>query len=90
MPAINLRLIEVFLCAARHQNISRAAQELYISQPALSKTISRLEKDYGGPLFSRRSRVVLAWRRERHVPASADFAAFLQPVDSGAGPADVI
>ncbi len=56
MPAINLRLIEVFLCAARHQNISRAVQELYISQPALSKTISRLEKDYGGPLFSRRSR----------------------------------
>ena len=53
MSAINMHQIEVFLCAAKHQNISRAAEELYISQPALSKTISRIEKDYGGALFHR-------------------------------------
>ena len=58
MAEINMRQIEVFLCAARHQNISRAAAELYISQPALSKTISKIEKDFGSPLFSRTNRGV--------------------------------
>ncbi len=53
-----MRQIEVFLCAAKHQNISKAAAELYISQPALSKTISKIEKEYGAPLFSRTNRGV--------------------------------
>lgn len=73
MSAINMRQIEVFLCAAKHQNISRAAQEMYISQPALSKTISRIEKDYGSPLFSRTNRGVQLTEEGKELYARLDF-----------------
>ena len=73
MSEINMRQIEVFLCAARHQNISKAAEELYISQPALSKTISRMEKDFGTPLFSRTNRGVVLTDEGRELYARLDF-----------------
>nr|MCR5388425.1 LysR family transcriptional regulator [Lachnospiraceae bacterium] len=43
-----------FQVAARHGNLSRAAKELYITQPGLSKYLSRLEEEIGVPLFDRR------------------------------------
>lgn len=42
-----------FKTVARTQNISRAAKQLYISQPALSQTIARFEESLGYPLFER-------------------------------------
>jgi len=39
--------------AAELQNISKAAEKLNISQPSLSKSISKLEKELGTPLFDR-------------------------------------
>lgn len=38
-----LNLYHIFHAVARSGNISLAAKELYISQPAVSKSISRLE-----------------------------------------------
>ena len=73
MAEINMRQIEVFLCAARHQNISRAAAELFISQPALSKTISKMEKDFGTPLFARTNRGVQLTQQGRELYAKLDF-----------------
>lgn len=40
-------------------NVSKAAEELTLSQPALSRTISRLEEEIGVPLFERKSRGVV-------------------------------
>ena len=40
-------------------NISKAAKELYISQPAISKSIQKLEENVGCKLFSRSSRGVV-------------------------------
>lgn len=40
-------------------NLTRAAQNLYISQPALSKHIADLERDFGVPLFIRTNRNLL-------------------------------
>ncbi len=42
-----------FLVTAQIQNVSRAAQELNLSQPALSRAIRRLERRYGVELFDR-------------------------------------
>ena len=41
-----------------HRNISKAAKELYISQPAISKSIQKLEESLGTKLFERSSRGV--------------------------------
>ena len=54
----NLTLYHVFYCVAKEGNISRAAKELYISQPAISKSISNLEAALETKLFVRNSRGV--------------------------------
>lgn len=50
---MNTRLLEYFIAAAEEGNISRAAIRCYISQPALSQHIQRLEKELGVILFQR-------------------------------------
>lgn len=56
---MELYQLKCFYEAAREQNITRAAQKLQISQPALSKTIARLEEDLGVRLFDRKSKTVI-------------------------------
>ena len=53
---MELRQIECFLAVAEQLNFTRAAETLYISQPALSKQITRLEQEIGVQLFARKSR----------------------------------
>ena len=48
----------IFYAVARAGNISRAAKDLYISQPAISKAVGRLEESLGVTLFTRSSRGV--------------------------------
>lgn len=43
----------LFSSVARYRNFSKAAQELYMSQPALSRRIAQLEKDLNIALFER-------------------------------------
>lgn len=45
--------LRYFLVVARKEHMTKAAEELLIAQPALSKTIARLEEDLGVPLFDR-------------------------------------
>lgn len=54
----HLNLYHIFYTVARCQNISGAAKELYISQPAISKAIARLEQNLDTTLFVRSSRGV--------------------------------
>lgn len=46
--------LHYFQMAARLGNLSQAAKELYISQPGLSRYLTRLEEEIGVPLFDRR------------------------------------
>lgn len=54
----HLSQYRIFYEVARCGNISRAAKELYISQPAISKAISKLEENLNTKLFVRNSRGV--------------------------------
>ena len=54
----HLSQYKIFYEVARCGNISRAAKELYISQPAISKSISKLEDSLNTVLFTRNSRGV--------------------------------
>ncbi len=51
MLHFTLRQLQVFEQVATHLNYSRAAQELYLSQPAVSMQIKQLEGHLGLPLF---------------------------------------
>lgn len=48
----NFRL-KVFRVVAAHLNFSRAAEELLLTQPAVTQQIKALEEEYGVPLFDR-------------------------------------
>ena len=54
----NLSYYHIFYTAAKTGNISRAAEELFMSQPAVSKAIKNLEQQLNTTLFFRRSRGV--------------------------------
>lgn len=51
MLPISIRQLQVFESVARHLNHSRAAEELYLSQPAVSMQIKQAENAVGLPLF---------------------------------------
>ena len=50
---MNFQEFNYVLCIAKHQNLSRAAEELYISQPTLTKHLQKLEREMNGKLFVR-------------------------------------
>lgn len=54
----SLNLYHIFYTVAQCGNISAAARKLYISQPAVSKSVSRLEESFSSPLLVRSSRGV--------------------------------
>ena len=56
---IDFELYRIFYVVANHQNITKASEELHISQPAISKSIKNLEEKLGGNLFVRTKRGVV-------------------------------
>ena len=67
MP-ITLRQLRYFQALVEHRSFSRAAESVYVSQPALSLQIRELEASLGGPLVERESRGIHLTRlgREAH------------------------
>lgn len=53
---VNLDLYRVFYTVAKCGSLTRAAEELYISQPAVSQSIKQLENQLGVSLFNRTHR----------------------------------
>jgi LysR family transcriptional regulator, low CO2-responsive transcriptional regulator len=56
MRGATLQQLRLFSSAARHLSFARAAEELHVTQPAVSMQIRSLEDQVGLPLFDRRHR----------------------------------
>ena len=56
---LDLNLIKTFLCVYECKSILLASKKLYISQPAVSKSIQKLEEFLGGKLFIRTPKGVI-------------------------------
>lgn len=56
--AMELDQLRYFLKVAERLNMTRAAEDLGISQPALSRAIQKLEEELGQPVLDRRTRAV--------------------------------
>lgn len=55
---MELQQLKYFQTVARLEHFTHAAEELYISQPSLSRSMARLEEELGAPLFDREGRQV--------------------------------
>jgi DNA-binding transcriptional LysR family regulator len=86
----HLRDLKYFLAVAEHRSFTRAAQELFVSQPTLSKQVAALERTLNAPLFHREhggvrltsageaflpfARAILTTASDAHVAVSAAAA----------------
>ena len=48
---MNLQLLRTFLSVRKHLNYTRAGEELFLSQPAVSRQIKQLENEFGVQLL---------------------------------------
>ena len=55
MEAVEFREMELILAVSEERSFTRAAEKNYISQPALSKIVRRVEKNLGAAVFDRGS-----------------------------------
>ncbi|MFE7118210.1 LysR family transcriptional regulator [Streptomyces sp. NPDC057654] len=76
---MDLLSLRCFQAVARHEHISRAAAELRVAQPSVSRTIARLEAELGVRLFDRHG---------RRVRLNQYGTAFLRRVDRALGELD--
>jgi len=73
---LDLRLVRYFVAVAEELHFGRAASRLYLSQPALSKQIRKLEDQLKAPLFTRDSRhVILTARGQRFLEDARELLA---------------
>lgn len=69
---MDLNKLYYFYMVAKYQHITRAAEELHISQPALSKHMKDLETDLGVPLFCKRGRNIALTSFGNYLKEKAD------------------
>ncbi|MFJ8386597.1 LysR family transcriptional regulator [Streptomyces sp. NPDC094438] len=93
---MDLLSLRYFRAVARHEHISRAAEELRVAQPSVSRTIIRLESELGIPLFDRQGRRIRLnehgaafLRRVERALAELDDARREMADAAGAGPGRV-
>lgn len=64
---ITLRQLEIFEKVAVNQHVTKASEQLYLSQSAVSMAIADMERITGAPLFERRGRRLILNDRGREI-----------------------
>lgn len=94
IPGLPLNALRAFEAAARHLNLTRAADELCVTQAAVSHQVKALEDHVGRPLFRRTARgLVLTDEGERLAPVVREAFLSIDATLAGlldAGPAEVL
>src|SRR4029079_14218588 len=67
----SLDLLQGFEAAARHLSFTKAGEELFITQSAVSRQIKELEDQLGVELFHRRHRALVLTDAGQHLSAAA-------------------
>lgn len=83
---MDFRELTYVLAIAKHRNITKASESLYISQPTLSKFLKGLESDLGLPLFRRLgNRYLLTYAGERYVEKAEKILQLKEDLDREMG-----
>lgn len=79
---MDFRELTYVLAIAKHQNLSKAAQELYVSQPTLSKFVQGLEAQLNLKLFSRLgNQFRLTYAGQRYVDRARQILSIKRQLD---------
>lgn len=71
---MDFRELNYVLAIAKHQNITKAAESLYLTQPTLSKFLIQLEKELGQPLFRKLGhKYLLTYAGERYIQTAQEI-----------------
>lgn len=75
---MDIRVLRYFLAVAQEETISKAAEVLHVSQPALSRQLADLEREVGKPLFNRGSRKITLTEEGKYLRRKAREIVALQ------------
>lgn len=80
---MKLTQLEYFCVAARYHNITKAAKELFVTQPSISNAIKALEEEFGVNLFFRNNnKLTLTPEGELFYKSSEELLAHADSVES--------
>ena len=83
---MDFRELQYIVSIAKHQNITKASEEVFVSQPTLSKFVQNLEKELGQPLFRRLgNRFLLSYAGERYVEKAKAILGMKKELDQELG-----
>lgn len=82
---MDLRILHYFLTVAKEQSFTKAAEQLHITQPTLSRQLAAFEEELGISLFNRNGRTItltdegiLLKRRAKELKPSAPGAEIVE------------
>lgn len=79
---MDFRELSYIVAIAKHQSVTKAANELYVTQPTLSKFVQNLEKQLGQPIFRRLgNKFLLTYAGERYVQRAGEMLAVKKQLD---------
>jgi len=80
---VDFRTLNYVIAIAKHQNITKAAETLYVGQPTLSKFLMTLEQELGVRLFRRLgNKYMLTYAGERYVEKAAQILSLKSDLDA--------
>lgn len=69
---VSLRQLRAFLAVAGHRHFRRAAEQIHLTQPAVSRHIAELEAELGVRLFDRNTREVVPTEAGRYLQSAVE------------------